>query len=369
MKAGTTDLLKFRKLKRRLKISTWQAVGLLEMLWHVTAKNCPRGDIGKMTDEDIALMIEWDDDPHTLIEPLVELGWIDRDPEFRLVVHDWQEHAPNYVKGNLAKSGISFCDEEISKRNLPAAVPNEECNQASKPPKAGAEDIPRDHPKDIPKDRPKEHPKDHPKDRPQDGPTKPNQAKPIQFKPPPPNPPANGQAPPGDETEWAAAAFELIERGVEHPGPAIKSARKAGARPGDLQAILQHFDAHPDAWGPAALQKRITEFLRGQSPDSGWPRPSPKHSQAEAAARKAQREAEDKQRQERERQAQWLANQAREQQFGPTYDSWSDDQLREFLFANEVLRRQLRKRGRGDPGVRASVLCMLEKQSRQAETA
>ena len=105
MKLGTTELLKFKKLCRRLNLTQWQCVGLLESIWQLTAKNAPQGNIGKFTNEDIALTIGWDDDEEKLIEELVSCGWLDTDQKERLLVHDWHEHAPNHIKGGLAKAG------------------------------------------------------------------------------------------------------------------------------------------------------------------------------------------------------------------------------------------------------------------------
>ena len=108
MKSGTTELLKFKSLQRRLRESIRGTVGLLELLWVGTAKNAPRGDVGKFSDEEIAIMLDWDGEAAELVNALVETRWLDRDNEHRLLVHDWQEHCPNFIKGNLAKHGREF---------------------------------------------------------------------------------------------------------------------------------------------------------------------------------------------------------------------------------------------------------------------
>lgn len=101
MKNQTIQSTKFLKLKRRLKIPTFQVVGLLESLWILTATNTPDGGIGRRSNEDIAAFMEWDDDHDCLIEHLVETGWIDKDPVHRLVIHDWTDHAPKWVLGMM----------------------------------------------------------------------------------------------------------------------------------------------------------------------------------------------------------------------------------------------------------------------------
>jgi len=105
MKHTTPDLMKFKKLQRRLGVHKAQLVGMLELLWIATQKSAPRGDIGKFDDEEIAIEMGWDGDPETLILSLVECGWLDRCEDHRLVVHDWHEHAPRYLKGNISKAG------------------------------------------------------------------------------------------------------------------------------------------------------------------------------------------------------------------------------------------------------------------------
>jgi len=108
MKIGTTELVKFRHLKRLLSLPQYAAIGLLESLWMFASKNAPIGDIGRHTNEDIACMIEWNGDADELIAVLVKCGWLDEHQTHRLIIHDWSEHAPNWLKGNLAKHGKQF---------------------------------------------------------------------------------------------------------------------------------------------------------------------------------------------------------------------------------------------------------------------
>ncbi len=86
MKTGTESKLKFKKLQRRLKLPLWQAVGLLETLWRVTERNAPAGDIGRLSNEDIAAAIEWDGDADELVATLVATGWLIRDVHGRLML-------------------------------------------------------------------------------------------------------------------------------------------------------------------------------------------------------------------------------------------------------------------------------------------
>ena len=105
MKHQTPESMKFRRLQRRLGSSKSVTVGTLELLWIATQRNAPRGDIGRHSDEEIAIECDWDGDPGFLVCALVETGWLDRHDEHRLVVHDWADHAPRYVHGVAARKG------------------------------------------------------------------------------------------------------------------------------------------------------------------------------------------------------------------------------------------------------------------------
>lgn len=120
MKIGTTELLKFKRLQGRLRLSHWQAIGLLEALWLFTSKNAPAGDIGRHTNEDIAFGIEWFTEADALIDTLIECGWIDRDETHRLVIHHWADHVPNWLKANFAKHGKQFAGNSTKQtENIP----------------------------------------------------------------------------------------------------------------------------------------------------------------------------------------------------------------------------------------------------------
>lgn len=130
MKSNTPDCMKFKRLQRRLKTGRKETVGLLELLWIATAKNCPQGDIGRFCNEEIAIECDWDGDHDELVAALLECGWLDSHDECRLVVHDWADHAPNHIASNLKRWKKDFI------------VPRE-------PPKDDPEDDPWEPPKDV----------------------------------------------------------------------------------------------------------------------------------------------------------------------------------------------------------------------------
>ncbi len=95
---------------RVLRIPKYAAVGILESLWHLTARETPAGNIGKLTDEDIAITLDWGGDAEQLITALVSVRWVDEDPIHRLAIHDWSEHSDDATDARLARAGEKYAD-------------------------------------------------------------------------------------------------------------------------------------------------------------------------------------------------------------------------------------------------------------------
>lgn len=142
MKSSTPELMKFKRLQRRLKESTRAVVGLLEMLWLGTAKNCPQGDIGRFTNLDIAIMCDYDGDPDELVTALVEERWLDVHDQHRLVVHDWHEHCPTHIANNLKRWGKSFANHVKENQG-------EKIGSREEPPKEDPKESTKEPPKDV----------------------------------------------------------------------------------------------------------------------------------------------------------------------------------------------------------------------------
>lgn len=102
-------------LQRALGVPKYSAVGILEGLWHLTARQARAGDIGRITDEEIAFDLGWEGDPKALITALVVTRWIDEHPTFRLVVHDWAEHCDDATHIALARRIELFADGSTPK--------------------------------------------------------------------------------------------------------------------------------------------------------------------------------------------------------------------------------------------------------------
>lgn len=117
MKRGTIEHPKMKRFAKAMDIPICTAVGILECLWHFTAKYARQGDIGRYSDEDIAEAVYWKDDPRKLIRALVQCGWIDEDPTCRLVIHDWFDHAEDALHNLLSRRGERFSTGQVPKMN------------------------------------------------------------------------------------------------------------------------------------------------------------------------------------------------------------------------------------------------------------
>ena len=117
MKRNTPDHWKITLFAKKLGICKAQAVGHMEMLFHLVAKQAIHGNIGKMPDDHIAEMCGWEGDAKVFIDALVESRWLDTCSHERLIVHDWHEHCDDATKKAVIRSEKPFfkpvtCDSE-----------------------------------------------------------------------------------------------------------------------------------------------------------------------------------------------------------------------------------------------------------------
>lgn len=108
MKRNAPEHWKMDAFATKLGVCLAQAVGHIEMLFHLTAKQSPHGNIGKMPDAHIAKKCGWDGDPSLFIAALVECRWVDVCSQQRLIVHDWHEHCDDATKKSVSRSETPF---------------------------------------------------------------------------------------------------------------------------------------------------------------------------------------------------------------------------------------------------------------------
>lgn len=117
MKRGTDLKLKFKLLQNKLELRMYVVKGLLQAIWDFTTENAPLGDIGRFSDDEIAIGIDWPAERAAeLIEALVSAHWLDRSKEHRLIVHDWHEHVEEWLRKRIIRSGKRFASEDGGQR-------------------------------------------------------------------------------------------------------------------------------------------------------------------------------------------------------------------------------------------------------------
>jgi hypothetical protein len=147
LKRGTPDHPKVSVLMQVLGCTRQSAIGILELLWHFTARYAPRGDIGRWSDERIAAGLYWTGDPASVVSALTRSGWLDPHPSLRLVVHDWHDHADDTTKKHLKRQRLTFLSKV---RRVSGRVQTDPDATGQRPP-AVAVPEPQPEPKPVPK--------------------------------------------------------------------------------------------------------------------------------------------------------------------------------------------------------------------------
>jgi hypothetical protein len=105
---------KTKELAFTLEIPLPHAIGLLELLWAFVAQQTPQGNIGKWSNQVIAGEAGWQGDADQFVSALISVGFLDENDDHRLLVHDWSDHAPNWVHAKLKKKGRAIISPDLS---------------------------------------------------------------------------------------------------------------------------------------------------------------------------------------------------------------------------------------------------------------
>ena len=108
MKLEALDHPKTLDLAARLQVELPTAIGYLELLWAFTGRKSPQGNVGKWADGAIARACHWRGSPDVFVAALRECGFLEVDLVHRLIVHDWHEHAPRWVRAKLKSLNVPF---------------------------------------------------------------------------------------------------------------------------------------------------------------------------------------------------------------------------------------------------------------------
>lgn len=86
---------KLPRLARLAEVKVAEALGLLEFLWHAQYEACSEvvGDA-----LDVETLARWEGEPGKLAAALAEAGFIDTNESGSFSVHDFWDHAPDYVR-------------------------------------------------------------------------------------------------------------------------------------------------------------------------------------------------------------------------------------------------------------------------------
>jgi hypothetical protein len=289
MKIATLEKLKFKNLQRRLRLPLWQAVGLLEALWKITCRNAPAGDIGRLTNDEIAAALEWSGDAGELIAALVETRWLDADAKHRLLVHDWAEECESWLHASFKKYGKQF------------ATPSQ-----SEPSQAARESI------DEPPVQPTQ---EHHSTLSPPYPTLPY--------PPPPSPSSSFEpeleALPAD---WGVVVGELISEGVGLAESAVRSAISHRCLANEAIEVIRQWRELKPAFGAGMLKSKIENLQPGGR--ITWP-DSPPGEKARADLERSQAKTTVSSKRAASERAKIKAeNEAMETKYGPVLDAMTE---------------------------------------------
>ena len=77
-----------------LRISRPTAIGHLHLLWWWALDNVgPDGNLGDISDEEVAMAAQWDGDPHEFADALTRSGFVDVVEDGSRWLHDWWDYA------------------------------------------------------------------------------------------------------------------------------------------------------------------------------------------------------------------------------------------------------------------------------------
>lgn len=100
------------------------ALATREWLAHFAIASARRGDVGRLEDVVIADALRWPGEPARIIAILCDCGIIDRDPEHRLVIRDWDRQAPSGIRKNIRRyGGFVAAEPSTPAQAAPASPP------------------------------------------------------------------------------------------------------------------------------------------------------------------------------------------------------------------------------------------------------
>lgn len=240
MKIGAKTHPKLYELCERLDCSRPTAIGYLELLWAGASEFALAGNIGKFSDGVIARWCDWDGDSSVFVRAMVESGWIDEDAEHRLIVHDWQQHCPNWVRSKLKRSGQDFATATSDPTYTPTSDPTY---------------VATDEPTCTPTDDATCEATIHVTSRHVTS----RHATPRESQ--------------AESNRWEMLLTGGAAAGLEFPRKRLEACRERGVSPDEIAAVLDYWREHSSEFdGPGALIAKLDGMFVDQAVEAGWPK-------------------------------------------------------------------------------------------------
>ena len=94
---------KTKRFSRLAEISLPTAIGHLHLLWWWAIDYAQDGDLSKYDIRDITDAMEWPGDATVLIDAMVKSGFLDRENDTELTIHDWHDYAGRLMEQRKAQ--------------------------------------------------------------------------------------------------------------------------------------------------------------------------------------------------------------------------------------------------------------------------
>ena len=135
--------IKIGKLRDGLKLKNrYEAVGLIVCIWSWAAVHAPSGELTEVSAQDLADAAGWRKSAKSFMEALVAAGFVDREEDGGLALHDWDGHQ-GMLQDALSRSRKKAADRQKAYRDRKRA--EKEAAQKPSPPPSPVpeEDAPR----------------------------------------------------------------------------------------------------------------------------------------------------------------------------------------------------------------------------------
>lgn len=138
---------KIYKLMDVLGVSKSQAVGILGLLWTWALEAAENGDLTEFSPRAIADACEWKKGADKLMSALIDSGWIERNGDGHIMIHDWDMYTWRYydkmeqtreqtrrrVKEYRERKKALHGNEEVTPAPLQPDNENNACNTPTEP--------------------------------------------------------------------------------------------------------------------------------------------------------------------------------------------------------------------------------------------